>query len=138
MQSSEQAAWIDTSVIVRYLVRDNPVLAVAAAQILESDETLIVSEVALAEAAHVLGSVYRIPRPHVVDTLLGLVQRRNIRLARLPKTLLAEALRLCRASNRVSIVDALLWAQAQTAGQRRIYTLDRRFPGYPVEIVSPI
>lgn len=138
METSEQAAWVDTSVIVRYLVSDVPTLAAAAAQIIESKETMLVSEVVLAETAFVLSSVYRIPRSDVVDALLGLVQRRNIRLARLPKTLLAEALRLCRASSRVSIVDALLWAQAQTAGQRRIYTLDRRFPAYPVEIISPI
>lgn len=121
-------AFLDTSYVVRYLVNDPPDMAERAAQVIDSDEILMFSEMALLETAYVLTSVYSVPRDAVVDSLTELIQRTNIRLANLPKTRVLEALRLCRDSARVSFTDALLWAQALEMGAERLYTFDRRFP----------
>ena len=130
------SAFVDTSVIVRYLTDDPPPMADAAARIIEGDQSLILSEVILAETAYVLTGVYDIPRAAVVDALSAFIQRRNIRLLNLAKPAALEALRLCRDSKRHSFADALLWAEARQAGVRRIYTFDDRFPAEGVELLG--
>jgi len=127
-------AFLDTSFIVRYLVNDPPDMAQRAADVIDSEEILMVSEMALLEAAYVLTSVYSVPRADVVDSLTELVQRANLRLTTLPKAGVLEALQLCRNSARVSFTDALIWAQALHMGSNRIYTFDGRFPSRGLQI----
>jgi len=126
--------FLDTSFVVRYLVNDPPDMAERAAEVIDGDETLLVSEMVLLETAYVLTSVYSVPRAAVVDSLIELVQRANLRLASLPKASALEALRLCRNSARVSFADALIWAQALDMGAERIYTFDGRFPSQGVTL----
>jgi len=126
--SVPETAFLDTSVIVRYLTDDPPALAARAAQIIDSEQTLIVSELVLVETAYVLASVYQTPRAAIVDALSLLVQKANLRLFTLPKPLALEALHLCRNSQRYSFTDAFLWAFARHAGIPHIYTFDGRFP----------
>ncbi len=127
MSESRGAPFLDTSYIVRYLTQDVPEMAEEAAEVIDSDQEIVLSEVILAETAYVLASVYEYPRPELVDALMLFVQRRNIRMLKLPKELALEALRLCRDSKRHSFADALLWAEARNAGGS-VYTFDRRFP----------
>jgi predicted nucleic acid-binding protein len=127
-------AFVDSSVIVRYLTNDPPALAETAAAIIDSDQMLILSEVILVETAYVLSSVYGISRTRVVDALSALIQRQNIDLLNLSKPLALEALRLCRDSKRHSFADAVLWAEAHQRGVRRIHTFDNRFPGEGLQI----
>lgn len=134
MTAARTAAFLDTSYVVRYLVNDPPDMAEKAAQVIDSDETLILSELAILEAAYVLTSVYSVPREEVVDSLGELIQRANLRLPNLPKARALEALRLCRNSGRVSFADAMIWAQAVEMGAARIYTFDRRFPAHEITI----
>jgi predicted nucleic acid-binding protein len=128
MTSARSPAYLDTSVIVRYLTDDPPEMAARAAGIIDGDEPLVLSEIVLLEAAYVLTSVYEVGRAEVVDSLAGLLQRQNVRLRTLSKAAALEALGLCRSSGRVSFVDALLWAEARAAGAKEIHTFDRRFP----------
>jgi predicted nucleic acid-binding protein len=136
MRSGGSPAILDTSYIVRYLTDDPPDMAKRAAEIIESDEVLILSEMVLLETAYVLSSVYRVPRDVLVDSLSELVQRANLRLATLPKDRVLEALRLCRDSSRVSFTDALVWAQAVEMGAGRIYAFDGKFPSRGVSIIG--
>lgn len=137
MIETEPPTFIDTSVIVRYLTKDPPVMAEAASRLIDSAQPLILSEVILAETAYVLSSVYDIPRAVIVDSLSAFIQRRNIHLLNLPKPLALDALRLCRESKRHSFADALLWAEAQQSGSRKICTFDKRFPAAGVELIVP-
>lgn len=134
MSSPQPAAFLDSSVIVRYLTNDPPSMAEAAARIIDSDQLLILSEVILAETAYVLSSVYGVPRAAVVDALSALIQRRNIRLLNLSKVWALEALDLCRDSGRHSFADVLLWAEACSSGTPVVYTFDGRFPAEGVEL----
>lgn len=129
-------AFLDTSFVVRYLTNDPPEMADLAAEVIDADEPLLLSEMVLVETAYVLESVYEVARAPLVDTLAAFVQRRNLRPLRLTKPLILEALGLCRGSNRVSFTDAMLWAQARHEGAQRIYSFDRRFPSRGLQIVD--
>lgn len=129
-------ALLDTSFLVRYLTNDPPAMAARAAEILDSDEPLVLSEMALLESAYVLSTVYGVARPDVVDALAALVQKSNLRLVALPKERVLEALWLCRDSKRHSFVDAFLWAQAREMQVDCIYSFDRRFPAEGVRVVG--
>lgn len=130
-------AFLDTSVIVRYLTGDSPVLAEQAATIIDHVEEIHVSDVALAEAAYVLTSVYRVPRAVVVDHLIALLQKENVTPYGLPKDLVLQGLILCRPSGRVSFADALLWAAARSAPSPVMYSFGRRFPADGLELRPP-
>ena len=125
---------VDTSVIARYLTGDPPDLADRAAAILDGEEELQVTDVAIAETAYVLTSVYGVARQEVVDSLVELLQKENLQPFRLDKAIVIEALLLCRRSGRVSFADALIWAAARSGGADRIYTFDGRFPTTGVEL----
>jgi predicted nucleic acid-binding protein len=114
-------ALVDPSLLVRYLTGDPPHLAEKAAQVLDGEETLGITEVALVETAYALESAYGVPRK---DPL----RKENLKAVGGPKDLWMRALLLCRPSRRVSFGDALIWAAALASGVRRVYTLDARFP----------
>jgi predicted nucleic acid-binding protein len=125
---------LDTSMLVRYLTGDPPDLAERAAQVIDREENLLVTDVVIAETAYVLTSVYKIPRETVVDHLILFVQKSNIQPFALDKDLLLQALLLCRPSGRVSFADALVWAAAQSTEAKVVYSLDDRFPRHGVEV----
>lgn len=137
MTGADAPAFLDTNYVVRYLVGTPPEMAQEAARVIDSDERLVLSELAILETAYVLTSVYQIPRADIVDALMELVQRRNVLLPILPKPRVLAALELCRHSKRHSFTDAFLWAQALEAGTgRRVYTFDRRFPSQGITIIG--
>jgi predicted nucleic acid-binding protein len=121
-------AFLDTSIVVRYLTGDPPALADMAARIIDGEQKLTLTDIVIVETAHVLSSVHKVPRKAVVDSLLALIQKRNITLFALEKQLAMEALLLCRPSGRISFADAFIWAAARSAGAEVIYSLDERFP----------
>lgn len=129
--------FLDTNCIVRYLTDDPPEMAEKAALVIDGDEPLIVSELVVAETAYVLESVYEYEREELVDALVSFIQRQNVRILQLPKTMVLEALRLCRSSKRHSFTDALLWAQARHHQAARLVTFDRRFPKADLEVTEP-
>ena len=129
-------ALLDTSVVVRYFMQDQPHLGSASTRVIESQEQLLVSDVAIAEVAHVLMSTYRVPRAHVVDQLVAFLRRDNVDTLNIPKALTLAALAKCRPSGRVSIPDALIWAAAR-AEETPVYTFDRRFPSEGIAVLSP-
>jgi predicted nucleic acid-binding protein len=128
------SAFLDTSIVVRYLTGDPPTLADMAARIIDGGQELTLTDMVIVETAYVLSSVYKVPRKAVVDSLLALIQKRNIALFALEKQLAMEALLLCRPSGRISFADAFIWAAARSAGAAVIYSLDERFPEEGIEV----
>ena len=114
-------------------MNDSPCMADAAARILDHEQGLVITSVAIAETAFPLISTYRMPRDVVVDSLVRLAGKRNISVLGLDKGLIVQALELCRPSGRVSFADALIWAEAVSNGMA-VYTFDRRFPNVDVTI----
>lgn len=128
--------FLDTNVIVRYLVREPADQAEEAVQIIDGDRILYVTPVILAETAYLLSSFYRAPRAAVVDNLIEFVRKRNIVVASLDTSLVVTALLLCRPSGRVSFADAMLWAAARASGPGIVYSFDRRFPRDSIDVRS--
>ena len=120
-------ALLDTSMLVRYLSDDPPAMASVSADVIDSEEELLITDVVLAETAFVLTTFYAMPRADVVDELIDLLRRTNIQTIGLDTDLACEALLLCRPSGGVSFADALLWA-AGRAERLPVYTMDQRFP----------
>jgi predicted nucleic acid-binding protein len=125
---------LDTSIVVRYLTGDPPELAEKAAQIIDGEEGLQVTDVVLAETAYVLTSVYGISRSVVVDHLIAFLQKENISPFALEKGVVLQALLLCKPSGRVSFADAMVWAAARSSESKVVYSLDERFPEDGLEV----
>jgi predicted nucleic acid-binding protein len=133
--ASEGLGWfVDTSVVARYLTGEPADLAERASRIFDGDETLYLTDVVIIESAYVLTSVYEIPRAAVVDALMELVQKRNIRIFGFDKGTMLAALLLCRPSGRVSFADAMIWAAASTVPSG-VYTFDSRFPSAGIQVL---
>ncbi|MBN1188162.1 MAG: PIN domain-containing protein [Dehalococcoidales bacterium] len=128
------SGFLDTSIIVRYFTNDPPELAEKAADIIDGDAHLLVTDVVLAETAYVLTSVYNVNRSLVVDNLIAFLQKENIAVFSLDKDRVIQALLLCRPSGRISFADAMVWASARSSGINTVYSLDKRFPGEGLNI----
>ncbi len=128
------SAFLDTSMVVRYLTGEPPGPAEQAARVVDGAEGLQVTDVVLAETAYVLTSVYRVPRDVVVDHLVTLLQKQNISPFALDKGIVLQALLLCRSSGRTSFADAMVWAAARSAGSEVVYSLDERFPADGLDV----
>jgi len=124
---------LETSVLVRYLTDDPPDMAEVAARIIDGDQPVWINSLILAETWFTLGRPYGLAREAIVDLLVALVSRPNIRVLDVEKDDALVALMMCRPSNRVSIADALIWATARRAGAS-VYTFDRRFPSDRLEV----
>jgi len=130
-----EVGFVDTSVIVRFLVQDDPELAEQARRIIEEHPALLTTTVTIAESAFVLMRVYGLSRHVVVDSLVDLLRRSNIAVYQLETSIVIQALLLCRPSGRVSFADAMLWASARSAGDdSTVYTLDQRFPSNDISV----
>lgn len=119
---------VDTNVLVRYLLQDDPEMGPAAARLVDGERRLGVSLVALAETAFVLSRNYGAPREEVVDLMVEMLRKRNIQTLGVDKELAASALLLCRPSGRVNYADALINADARAHEVGKLYTFDERFP----------
>ena len=126
--------FLDSSVIVRYLVEDQPALTGRAARIIDGSRELLVTDAVIAEVAWVLAKVYAIPREAVVEELVSFLQKENIDTWGVDKGEAVQALLLCRPSGRVSFADAMLWAAARSRGASPVYSFDERFPSDGVEV----
>lgn len=127
---------LDANVVIRYLTGDPPEMARRARALIEGPEEVVLSGVAIAEIAHVMRSVYRIDRESLLTGILRLVRRGNVRVLDAERTVIIQALDLCRGSNRVSVADALIWATA-TTHHLPVATFDRRFPRGNVHVIEP-
>ena len=108
MQGTWKMPFLDTSVIVRYLIGVPEDLARRSREIIDQLDNLQIGGVALAEAAFVLTRVYGAPRENVVDSLMGILGKANVSTFGLDKEFALQALLMCRQSGRVSFADALI------------------------------
>lgn len=129
---------VDTSVIVRYLVGSPAAQAKRAAALIDADDTEIgVSLVALAECAHVLRTQYGVDQRDIIDSLIGLLQRENVRVIGLRTDLLADTLVRARALPGRPIPDAMIVASTLAGDALPLATFDRDQRRYGIEILEP-
>ena len=129
---------VDTSVIVRYLIGSPAAQARRAAALIDDGETEIgIPLVALAECAHVLRTQYGVAQRDIIDGLIGLIQRENIRVLGLRTDLLVELLVRARALPGRPIPDAMIVASSRAADALPLATFDRDQRRYGIAVRQP-
>lgn len=112
-------------------------MAEAASRIVDEHDHLTVTSEVIAETFHVLSAVYGVPRVVTIDHLVELLRKENVSVHLLEKATVITGLMMCRPSTRVSVVDALIWAAARTAGST-VFSFDRRFPSTGVTVAADL
>jgi predicted nucleic-acid-binding protein len=116
----------DTNVILRYLLKDEPVLYKKAFELLEmvrlGEEKAIILESVLAECIYTLMKFYNIPKEEVTDKLRGLLQYKGI--VNEDKKEVIEAVNIFAEKN-LDFVDCILCAKAKSPN-RSLFTFDER------------
>jgi predicted nucleic-acid-binding protein len=109
---------LDTNVLVRYLVRDDPVQTAKADEVLA--ERALVTPTVLLETVWVLASFYRRSRGEIVAALAAVLDQRNVAMAN--ETGVRWALERLEAG--ADFADMLHLVEAENAD--RFATFDRR------------
>ena len=102
--------------------------------VLWSATWLTVTADCLVKAYFALATRYQFSGDRIVDCLIAPVLKDDVSVHAIDEDLLIQGLEMCRGSTRVSTGDALMWAEARTAGATAIYSFDRRFPDDGIDI----
>ena len=117
---------VDTNVIVRYLVGDDPEQAEAARALLDRftpEDPAFISREVVMEVAWVLERSYRFPRSRVADALMDLTASDSLAVES-SDHVAAAAHRYRRGV--VGFSDLMVLSAAERAGALPLYTFDRR------------
>jgi predicted nucleic-acid-binding protein len=117
---------LDTNVLLRYLLRDEPAQAARAARELERDERFLVGSVVLCEVVWVLESGYGFSRAEVAATLEKILATAQFEIE--GKDLALAALDDFRGST-ADFSDCLLGRRNRAAGAADTVTFDRGLRG---------
>lgn len=116
---------LDTNVLVRYLMQDDPRQSSRVNRLIEAltpDTPAFLTLVSLVELVWVLESAYGLKRQAVADALDGILRTREFRLDR--ADLVWRATRAYR-SGPADFSDALIRYISETAGCESVLTFDR-------------
>jgi predicted nucleic acid-binding protein len=127
----------DTSVLVRYLVGTPAAQARRAAALMDGEDEIGVAPVALAECAHVLRTQYGVGREAILESLIALVQRENVRVLGLRTDVLLGVLVRARSLPGRPIPDALIAAASLASDTLPLVTFDRDQRRYGVATREP-
>jgi predicted nucleic-acid-binding protein len=123
---------LDTNVLVRFLVEDDPEQTQRATSLIEravkADDELFITDIVLCELVWVLSGAYGFGRPDIVNTLKDLARARHLRFP--------DSDALVRALNayergRADFADYLIREQARRAGCDSVATFDKALLNEP-------
>ncbi|OEG63616.1 putative nucleic-acid-binding protein [Halanaerobium saccharolyticum] len=100
---------IDANVILRYFMNDSKDMSKKAAQIIESENILLLSEV-IAEVVYVLEGVYNLDKNKISNTILELIDYDNINIKE--EELIINSLKKYKEVN-LDFVDCILYSYNQ-------------------------
>lgn len=110
---------VDTNVILRWLLGDDPTLSARAATfwqaVIAGNESAFIAEAVFAETVFALQHHYRVDRAAIRHHLVGLIGIRHVDVANAP--VMAEALGLYESTRALSFIDAVSLAHAHHRGQ---------------------
>lgn len=127
----------DTSVLIRYFSEDDIPRAVAAAELIESDASLVISTGVILETIHVLRTEHRIADPALAEALVRFLSRTNVSVTDADKAGILSAIFWTQHVSARRIPDAILSAAAHQAGADVIATFDEKMtsPTVPVRML---
>lgn len=108
--------------IIRHLTGDPHDQAARATSVLSSGETLLLTDLVLAECVYVLESFYEVPRERVAELMRSALALPN--LATVDETVLLRALAIYE-MDRLDFAEAYLAAQAEATGVGEVLSFDR-------------
>ena len=118
---------LDTNILVRVLIADDPKQTAAAERLLreaiEAEEPCFLSDPVLCETEWVLASCYRVPREEIAAALESLLARESL-FAFENVDVLRKALEAYR-RGKAEFSDFLIGAKAEAQGARTTFTFDR-------------
>lgn len=117
---------LDTNVVLRYLVRDDPTQAARATRELERDERFLVGSIVLCELVWVLDTGYGVPRREIAATLEKILATAQFEVE--DKDLALAALDDFKRST-ADFSDCLLGRRNRAAGAAETVTFDRGLRG---------
>jgi len=125
-------AYIDTNVILRFLVNDPPDMAAEAAQLFQALEDgkviLVVDDIVIAEAVWVLQSYYHHQAADIATTLRDFLLQDGIEAEE--KATLLQALTLYETRN-IDFADALVVVRMQKCEIAHVFSFDTHFDRVP-------
>ncbi|MCY7418940.1 MAG: PIN domain-containing protein [Chloroflexi bacterium] len=132
-----ERVFLDTSVLYRYLAEDDPPRACAAATLIESERTLVVSGVVILETIYALRTTATRQNPELALGLISFLSRANVELVDADRGHVVASLRWTMESSARRIPDAILAASASQAGCDWIATFDEAFasPNVPSRLL---
>lgn len=108
--------------VVRHLTGDPPGQAARATAVIASGETLLLTDVVLAECVYVLESFYEVPRERVAELMRAAIAFPGLKTV--DEAVLIRALEIYERF-RIDFAEAYLAAQAETTGVGEILSFDR-------------
>lgn len=108
---------LDTNILLRYLLEDDPDLHAKSRRLLEKvrtgEEKAVMLDAVLCECVYVLLKFYKVERPIIAEKLRVMMNYKGLQAV--DKETLLETLNIFRDTN-LSIVDCLLCAKARREG----------------------
>lgn len=131
------AVFCDTSVLIRYFAEDDIPRAAAAAALIDSDATLVISTGVVLETIHVLRTDYAVANPVLATMLVALLSRANVQVTDADKSGLIAAIYWTQSVSSRRIMDAIIATAAEQARVDFIATFDEkmRSPLVPVRML---
>jgi predicted nucleic-acid-binding protein len=117
---------LDTNVLVRFLVQDDPVQSPVATRFIRAltpEAPGYVGSVVLAETSWVLAHAYRVSRDQLADVIQGILSTAELVVENAPAAWMA--LGAYRGSANAQFADALIARTSTLAGASEIVTFDR-------------
>lgn len=102
--------FIDTNIIIRYLMRDDENLYKISKNIIESTDNLFVPNEIIAEVVYVLTKIYYVNREKTASTVLDLINQNYFKLN--SKEIIIKALEVFSSKN-LDFVDCILCATSK-------------------------
>lgn len=127
----------DTSVLVRYFVGDDPPRSLAAARLVDSDQTLVVSTAVILELVHTLRHDYGASNPEIGNGLIRFLSQPTVELSDADRSSMVAALQWSLRVSARRIPDAVIAAAAERAGCDFIATFDETFSSPTVPVWLP-
>jgi len=114
---------LDTNCLLRWLLEDEPEHTAIINNIINSEESLVVADVALIETVFVLEKIKKISRKTIEKAVLAIFEKDNILCSR---GLFIEILSIYTSHPKLSFVDCYLAVFAANTGVTPLLTFDKK------------